>query len=216
MKKLLFVTLALVIGAGGVALAAVHTVGGTPTSGNTIPWWVGRPAMRFQTLWFQSEINEAGDVTKIEWQNYATITGKGGTFSNTDILLCHTSLAAVTSNFNNNYDGKTPVNVFTGTYVLPTSAFNEWVTIVSPTNFTYNNTDNLLIEVSWDASASGGTNYFKYRGSGGTYPGRVFNYTSKTATTGTVTANYHQTGRITITPTAVAPTSLGRVKALYH
>ncbi len=215
MKKVLFVTLAVVIGAGG-ALAAVHTVGGTPNSNNTIPFWGGRPAMRWQTLWFQSELGEAGPITKVEWQVWANGSSAGGTFNSTDILLCHTSLAAVTSNFNNNYDGKTPVNVFSGTYNLAGYPANSWVTIVTPSNFTYNNTDNLLMEVSFDGS-TGGTTPFKIRSSGGgPYPGRVFNMSSKTATTGTVTASYHHYGRITISATGVAPTSLGRVKALYR
>lgn len=216
MKKLVFLTLALAVAASTVAVAAVHVVGGgTPNTANTFPWGA-RPGMRWQTMWFKSELNEPGKVTKIEWQVYDRIAGAGGVYSNCDILLCNTTVSALTATYASNYGTATPVNVFTGTYTLAASPTNAWVTIVSPTNFTYANTGNLLMEVSW-ASATGGSNFFKYRSTGGTYPGRVYNTSAgaKTATTGTLNTTYHQYGRITIEPTGVAPTSLGRVKSIF-
>jgi hypothetical protein len=217
MKKLVFLTLALVVAASTVAVAGVHIVGGgTPNTANTFPWG-NRPGMRWQTMWFKSELNEAGLVSKIEWQIYASIPGAGGVYSSCDILLCNTTVSALTSTYASNYGTATPVNVFTGTYRLAASPVNAWVTIVSPTNFTYTNTGNLLMEVSW-SSATGGSNFFKYRSTGSSHPGRVYNTSSgaKTATTGTLHRTYHQYGRITITPTAVEATSLGRVKSLFR
>ena len=49
-----------------------------------------------------------------------------------------------------------------------------------------------------------------------TSPGRVYDTSSKTATTGTFGASYRRYGRITIGYAAVAPTSLGRVRAIYN
>lgn len=216
MKKLVFLTLALVIAASTVAVAVVHVVGGgTPNSGNTFPWG-NRPGMRWQTMWFKSELNEVGPVSKIEWQMYASIPGGGGVYTNCDILLCNTTVSTLTATYASNYGTASPVNVFSGTYTLPASAVNAWVTIVSPTNFTYTNTGNLLMEVSWSSAASG-NNYFKYRSTGGAMPGRVYNTSAgaKTATTGTLNPTYHQYGRITIGFVGVAPTSLGRVKSLF-
>jgi hypothetical protein len=43
----------------------------------------------------------------------------------------------------------------------------------------------------------------------------VYNTSSKTATTGSVTSSYHQYGRITIGNVGVNPTSLGRVKSIF-
>jgi hypothetical protein len=215
MKKLVFLTLALVIATATLASAGVHVVGGgTPNTANTFPFR-GAGQMRWQTMWFQSELTEPGLISKIEWQIYASIAGAGCVNTNCDILLCHTSLSALTSNYVSNYSGKTPVSVFSGTYRLAANPVNAWVTIVSPSNFTYNNTDNLLMEVSW-SSATGGNNYFKYRSTGSSHPGRVYNTSSKTAATGTLDTTYHQYGRITITPTAVEATSLGRVKSLFR
>jgi len=214
MRKLALLSLACVVAASTAAVAVEHVVGGgTPNSNNTFPFWGLYSAFRWQTMWFQSELGEAGDITKIEWNTWSSTSG--GTFSNCDILLCHTNISAITSNFANNYGGNTPVTVFTGTYVLSGYPANTWVTIVEPTNFTYNNTNNLLIEVSWQGG-SGSTNSMWVRTSGSNFPGRVWNTSSKTATTGSVQASYHHYGRITIGYVGVSPTSLGRVKSLYR
>ena len=216
MKKLVFLTLALIIATSTLAAAAVHIVGGgTPNSNNTFPFWGTYPAFRWQTMWFKSELNEPGPVTKIEWMTWNAT--RGGSYSNCDILLCHTGVSAITTNFATNYGGKTPVNVYTGTYTLSSYPVDTWVTIVSPTNFTYNNTDNLLMEVSWQGG-SGSTNSMKVRTSGaGPYPGRIWNTSSKTATTGSIQPSYHHYARITIGAIpGFAPTSLGRIKGLYN
>lgn len=215
MKKLVFAALALTIAMAGIAVAAVHNVGGSGSTGNTIPFWARSsyyPQMRFQTMWLQSQINEAGDISNIEFQMYAGYTGAGGVFNGCKILLCHTTATTITSTFATNYGGGTPVAVFDGTYTLASYAGGTWVSIVKPTNFTYNNTRNLLFEVSWTGYASGGTNYMYCDGSGG--PGRIY-ASSATATTGTVQAGYWQKGRITVGYVGVAPTSLGRVKSIF-
>jgi len=214
MKKLVFVALALTIATAGVAVALVHNVGGSGTGGNTIPFWANSsyyPQMRFQTMWLQSEISEAGDITNIEFQMYSGYTGYGGTFNGCKILLCHTTATTIGSTYATNYGGGTPVAVFDGTYVLASNPGGSWVSIVKPTNFTFNNTNNLLIEVSWTSFTGGGTNYMYYSSGG---PGRIY-AASATATTGTVEAGYWQKARITVESVGVAPTSLGRVKAMF-
>ncbi len=215
MKNYALLTLALVLVASTVAVAGVYLVGGTPNSNNTIPFWGGYAACRWQTLWWQEEIKEAAPVIKIEWQVWSSGAGRGGTFSKCDILLCHTKLRAVTSTYNNNYGGNTPVNVYSGTFVLPASSANQWMTIVEPKNFTYNNTDSLLIEVSWEGS-TGSTTPFKCRSGSTPAPGRLYNMSSKTATTGSVTAAWAEYARLTLGYVGVAPTSLGRVKSLFR
>jgi hypothetical protein len=211
-KTLFIVMMALVV--GGAAFAGEHMVGGTGTSNNTIPFWGGRsdPGMRWQTIWLQSELSEAGPISKIEWQNWASGTGSGGSFSTCKMYLCHTKLTAVTATFNDNYGGNTPVEVYSGTYTIPSLPANTWHTIVEPTNFTYNNTDNVLMEVTWVGPSTGGTTPFKTSTSG---TGRVYAW-NPTATTGSVTASYGQYGRITIGYEGVNPTSLGRVKSIFR
>ena len=212
MRKLVVVTLALVVAASTLAVAGVHVVGGTKYTGNTIPWWGNYTAGRFHCMWRKAEINEAGAVTKVEFQ-FSSYSGTR-TFNNVNMLLCHSSLNVLTNNYVSNYSGKTPVNVFTGNYVIPSGLVRDvWVVQCSPTNFTYNNSDNLLFEISWSGRSASGPNYF-WRASAG-QPGRLW-ATSKTATTGSLYANQGEIARITITPGgAVAPTSLGRVKSIF-
>ena len=214
MKKYVLLTLALVVLTTTIGVAAVHNVGGSGTGGNTIPFWARSPyysQMRFQTMWRQSEINEAGAISNIEFQMYTGYTGAGGVFNGCKILLCHTTATAISSTFATNYGGGTPVAVFNGTYTLASTPGGSWVSIVKPTNFTFNNTRNLLFEVSWTSYSSGGTNYMYYSRGG---PGRIY-AASATATTGTVEAGYWQKGRITVGYVGVAPTSLGRVKSIF-
>jgi hypothetical protein len=210
MKKLVLLTMALVLVASTIAVAGVHIVAGPGTGGNTIPFWPTRPGMRWQTIWHKADINEAGAVTKVEFQAYRIDTTSS--FTTCKVLLCHTTLGHVTTSYVGNYSGKTPVTVFSGTKVVPATSAGQWFTVVDPTNFTYNNSDNLLIEVSW-ANGSGGSVCHCYINSRGK-AGRLYAY-SPTATTGSVTTNYDQLGRITIGGSGVEPTSLGRVKSFF-
>jgi hypothetical protein len=212
MKNLVFLTLALVVAASTIAVAGVHIVGGASSGGNTIPFWGNQAAMRWQVFWFQREIGEAGPVTKVEFCNYTGTSSTGGTFNGCKFLLCHTKLTAITSSFAGNYSG-TPVTVYSGTFVKPRPASDQWYTLFEnpTTTLDYNNTDNLLIEVSW-TSAPSSTNYDKRISSGGS--GRVYAYNA-TATTGSVGAGYAHYARITIGYVGVAPTSLGRVKTIF-
>lgn len=211
MRKIVFVTLAAAVLAGGAVLAASHVVGGSGTVGNTIPFWPTQPAMRFQTMWNWSEINEAGQVSNVEWYVYSGGITTAGTFNGCKILLCNTTVTTLTADYAANYGGNTPVTVFDGTFNLPVLSGNQYYSIVQPTTFSLTSGNNLLIEVSW-TSASGYRGDFTYTSSGG--PGRVYAYNA-TATTGTVGAGYWQNGRITIGFVGVAPSSFGKVKALY-
>ena len=210
MKKLALLTMALVIAASTVAVAGVHLVGGTANGNNTIPFWPGRPGMRWQTIWRQDEIKEANPIIKVEFRCASSFAS--ASFTGCKVLLCHTSLGHVTTSFAGNYAGKTPVTVFSGTKVIPGATSGTWVTIVTPTNFTYNNTDNLLIEISWVGYSGSGSRPMQVNSRGRC--GRVYAY-SATATTGSVTANYDQIGRLTLGYVGVAPTSLGRVKSIF-
>ena len=211
MKKHVVLTLALVMVASTFALAGQHIVGGTPYTGNTIPWWGSYSAGRFHCLWYQREINEAGAVTDVEFQVYST---SGGTFNSVDMLLCHTSVSTLTATYSTNYGGNTPVNVYTGNYVITASLPQQsWYSQCKPTNFTYNNRDNLLFEISWSGQSGAGSNYF-YRANTG-QPGRVW-ATSKTASSGTAYANQGEIARITIGYAGVSPSSLGRIKSFYN
>ncbi|MGQ9706201.1 MAG: hypothetical protein ACUVWP_04260 [bacterium] len=213
MKKLSYLVVIELLVLTGLSYAVEVFVGEEPNSNNTIPFWGGSyQACRFQTIWLSADVGYGGKITKFEWQNWASSQGTGGTFSNCDMLLCNTSVSAVTATFNNNYGGKTPVNVFSGTFTIPSLAPNQWHTIFENANFTYDNSLNLLFEVSWKGS-TGGTTPFKTKSGSGC--GRVYNMSDKYADTGTVTANYSYYGRLTIIPTSVDSSSIGIIRALF-
>ncbi|UCH78012.1 MAG: hypothetical protein JSU81_09860, partial [Candidatus Coatesbacteria bacterium] len=170
--------------------------------------------MRFQTIWRQSDIGEAGNITLVEHQAYPGYTHVGGNFTGCRILLCHTSVSTITSTFASNYGGQTPRLVFSGTKVVPRAVGGTWWTVVSGSAlFAYNNTNNLLYEVSWTGNTgASGANYITHTRSGQT--GRVW-ANSATASSGSITAGYGTLARITVVSSGVAPTSLGRVKSMY-
>jgi hypothetical protein len=213
-RSFAIVVLAFLV-AAPLAFAGEHVVGGAGGTGNTIPWWGNSSTyleMRFQTIWLQSQIGEAGLVTKLEHQDWSA-SSTGGTFTGCLVKLCHTSLSAITTTFASNYGGNTPVTCYSGTVVVPDVSNGQWWTLFTgSTAFSYNNANNILYEVSW-AGRSGGPNYINHTSSGQT--GRVY-ANSATASTGTMTSGYGTIARITIVSTSVKPTSLGRVKAMYE
>jgi len=213
MKKLAFVTACVVLAAAPLAFAAVHVVGGAGGSANTFPFSGNTTGHRWQQIWFQNQINEAGAITLVEFQRHASYSGPGGTYQDGDVLLCHTTLSAITNTYATNYGGNTPVTIFHGVISIRSGGAGEWFTVVGGiSNFTYNNVNNLLIEVSW-ASGTSGSNFMNYTSSG--QPGRLYAQ-SKSPATGSIGSGYGHIGRITIEPTGVSPTSLGRIKSLYN
>jgi hypothetical protein len=211
MRKMVLIMVALAALFAGSALAAVHTLGGSGATGNTIPFWPTYGGMRFQTIWNWSEIGEAGPVSKLEWYVYSGGITTAGTFNNCKIMLCNTTVSTVTADYTANYGGNTPVTIIDGTYNIPVLAGSQYYTIIEPTTFNLTSGSNLLIEVSW-VTASGYRDDFTYTTSGG--PGRLYS-SNPTATSGTVGSGYWQNGRVTIGYTGVAPASLGRVKATF-
>jgi hypothetical protein len=215
MKKYALLTSALIAVTATIGVAGVHIVGGPYTTGNTLPFWAQYsycPQVRWQCLWRQNEITEAGPVTKIEWLTYPQTT-QGGTFHDCKMLLCHSNLPTLTATYASNYTG-TPVTVYEGNFVHPPVPGDTWYTIVEPkTEFYYNNSANLLMEVSWTSATGGGRNYYRCMNSGG-YGGRVYAYYA-TARSGTLNTDYTQYGRLSLNYVGVAPTSLGRVKSIF-
>ena len=179
------------------------------TRANVIPWWpaVFPAGARVQMLYDKSKINYAGTINEFELQKGTTATG---TFTNTKFYLCHTKLSALTTNFQNNYSGNTPVLVASyASYVLP--ARTGFYPIPMTTTFKYNNTDNLILEITFEKSSGSACSLYY-----GSLTGHRCWARTATATTGSVdTVGYN--GRISFSYfTSVSPTSLGRVRAIFE
>jgi hypothetical protein len=213
---LFLIALGIIVATTGLAFASgtQKEVGGEAARGNTNPFYATRASMRFQCMWYQNEIDENGPITKIEFKFHSYIGTPPSDFEGYKVILCHSSKDKLTNDFKKNYDFKTPVTVYEGPLTIPANMEqDDWFTVCTPTStFNYNNKNNMLMEVVW-TSAEGCRNLFWISVAG--QPGRVRAYSSS-ATTGVLLANQGEIARITISKPAVAPTSLGRIRALYN
>ena len=166
-------------------------------------------------MWLQPEIDESGPITKIEFQFHSYVGTPPSTFEGYKVILCHSSKSALTNEFDKNYDFKTPFNVYEGSLTIPAGLTEaDWFTVCEPTStFSYNNRNNMLMEIVWISAEGGEKNLFWISTAG--QPGRLWAANAE-AVRGTLLANQGQIARITISSPAVAPTSLGRVRALYN
>jgi len=217
MKRLVIIALGLAVAMAGVTFATgiEKEVGGEGTKGNTNPFWPTRPAMRFQCMWLQGELDQAGKVARIEFKFHSYVGTPPTQFDGYKVILCHSSKTELTNNYQSNYDFKTPFTVYEGALTIPAGLNDgDWVTVCEATDvFNYNNRNNMLMEIVWTSAEGADKNLFWITGTG--QPGRLWSPRSA-ATTGTLLAGQGQVARITFGNIAVEATSFGRVKALYR
>jgi hypothetical protein len=79
-----------------------------------------------------------------------------GTFTGVRIYASHTSRTSLASTFADNYSGNTPVLVYSSSSLFLNIPENTWGQINFDNYFAYNGSSNLLIEIQWDGSPSGG------------------------------------------------------------
>jgi hypothetical protein len=211
-KSTLFIILLAALAALTASAAATGyqvTVDNGSTA-NMFPWWpLAFPSgCRIQMLYDRSAINYAGVVNEFELHKTSAGTGS---FAGAKFYLCHTSVGSLTNNFRDNYGGNTPALVASFTnYLLP--ARSGFYPIPMSTTFTYNNADNLILEITYESSSGAG---------GGLYCGRMntahrcFGRSSSSESGTTDTWGYN--GRLSFSYyPAVEPASLGRVRALFR
>ncbi len=183
----------------------------TRSGGNYIPFWGARySGMRFQTLIDKAQINYAGKINQVEFYNYWV---RNGTFNAYKLILCH-GPTSLSTTFASNYKG-TPVTVATlSSFTIPSP--QAWFPLgMTTTTFDYNNSDGLLIEIQWRGSGPR-VDQPIYTGPRGAGNHRVWLYNNPTGPVGTGDTLTYYTRLSFGAYTAVAPTSLGRVKALYE
>ena len=215
MRKLVLISLVAVL-AFGLAGAAFGTgkrvTVGTMSGGNWIPFWgPSYSGMRFQTLIDQSQIGNAGTINEVEYYGYY---GYGGEFLKYRVLLGHTALSALTTTFDNNWKG-TPVEVANAAaFAIP--AVKNFFPLKLTKTFTYNNTDNLLIEIVWDGKTGSPTGEPIYSCTFGSGIHRVYALGLPSNPTGSGDTLCYYCRLSFGAYTGISPTSLGRVKALYE
>jgi hypothetical protein len=148
---------------------------------------LGNEGPRIQNLYLASEINGSGLVTGVAFQ--LNLLSPGGSYTYA-LKLGHSTLSSLGSNFANNYSGSPTTAASAVSFTIPANIpAGEWVWVPIPDGaFTYNGTDNLLVEVATSAGTADTT--FRVAGIAGR---RVsVNDPTGTATTGTVGSTaYH-------------------------
>ncbi len=211
MKKALIIMVVFAIGASTMAFADEVRVIYARSSSNVSPWWGSSfNAMRFMVLWTKADLGftRGGYINKIEWDRSSATSGS---FNLVRAYFGHSTRTALSTTFATNYSG-TPVQVLNAASKTVSGGSGTWWDMgITPNTFSYNNTNNLVMEIRWRGDS--GAACACYRGNG---TAKRMWANSDTATTGTV---YSQAQHIRMTianTTGVAPTSLGRIKGLYN
>lgn len=156
----------------------------------------------------KSELNFGAPITRVEYQSYDTYAA--GNFYEFEMRLCHTPLSALTTNFSQNYGGKTPVLVARASPLTLNGVKDQWLAVKFTTPFEYNNRDNLIVELRWrNQQLTTKIEVWAYTaGSNRLLINKGYNPTE-----GQLSPKTDRL-RITFSGVPVAATSLGNVKAL--
>jgi hypothetical protein len=215
-----FTAIILAISSGLVAPAgAEYFLLGDKATTINMPYCggAGYNAVRCQSLARVTDGLVAGDIRRWEW--FSAETGTSGKFYKFRIYLCHTNRFDLAPPFAGNYDGRTPALVYAADPVTVDMSKRDWFGFDVNPSFAYNGSDNLLVEVRWEGDDDKGGSVFtadvphqhrclfaalRQSGNVNGYPDGGAPYT------------WLHYMRVELTPSAVEPTSLGRVRAIYR
>ncbi len=155
------------------------------------------------------ELNVAGDITRVEWNASAAVTGAG--FGDVEITLCETSLSELTTSFRGNYGGNTPALIYSNSWLVVTTSGDQWFGFDCAKPFPYGGSKNLVVEMRWRRDSELTVPSWHFDTKPAFRNCSVGTYAAEEGKLGTWCSRH----RFTYTAAAVAPTSLGRVKSLY-
>lgn len=156
-----------------------------------------------------SELNVAGDITRVEWNASAAVTGAG--FGDVEITLCETSFSELTTSFAGNYDGNTPALIYSNSWLVVTTSGDQWFGFDCAKRFSYGGAKNLIVEMRWRRDSEQTVPSWHFDAKPAFRNCSVGTYAAEQGKLGTWVSRH----RFTYTAAAVAATSLGRVKSLY-
>jgi hypothetical protein len=213
MRRLAVVILVVAL-ASGFATSALATgrriVCYTPQSTNLCPFWGHYySGMRFQTNIEQSRIRYAGSINEVEFYNSSGVLGR---YNNYVVHLCHTDRTSLSTTFGVNYYG-TPIQVVSlSAFTIP--ADRAWFGLRMTRRFAYDNARHLLIEIRWEGDNGVSVPIYTTEPMAGNR--RVWAVNNPQAPSGVADGRAYYTRLSFGSYTALEPTSLGRVKALYE
>jgi len=156
----------------------------------------------------KSDLNLKAPVTRVEYQSYDDYAA--GDFYQLEMRLCHTPLGALTTNFNQNYGGNTPVLVASADPYTINGKKDQWFGLDCAPAFDYNGVDNLIVEVRWrNQQLTTRVEVWAYKAAGN-FLLLSNDYNAAEGSLSTKTDRL----RLTFDDAAVAASSLGKIKAL--
>ena len=208
---MLILIVALTLGVAASALASGRRITCySAHASNTIPFWgASYSGMRFQTNIEQARLRYGGYINEVEYYNYGTASGR---YNNYRFYLCHTTRTNLSTTFGVNYYGAPVLVASRSAFTIPGA--RGWFGLRMTRSFNYDNVRNLLIEIRWEGD--NGVNVPIYANNPLTGNRRVWAVNNPSAPSGRGDGRPYYTRVSFGYHTAVEPTSLGRVKALYE
>jgi hypothetical protein len=198
-------------------------LGGSSSSG-AAPF--GSVHWRLQTVYLASEVNGKGPITGFGMKTATTTTTGAYTYT---LKLGHTTLSRFTSTFADNYTNGSPVTVVSNqTFTIPGGVpANTYIWIPFPGTFTYNGTDDLLVDL--DVSNGIATNSMLYTSVSGSARVAAGSTGSSTANIGMIGSVLHAAfrfngGRVMVLPNVTESASdqvlgngtAGQIQSIYE
>ena len=159
MKKLAALSMLLTIAFG--LSATTVSIGSVAGAANYFPIHTGYSYNYTQQIYTQSQINHAGEISRIRFYHHSSYPGSFGSSHDWVIYLGHTSR----SSFLSTSDWEPATNltqVFSGSVLDIFPAQGEWMEITLDTPFNYDNFSNLIVAIH---ESTPGLNYSVYWGS---------------------------------------------------
>ena len=216
MKKIITITILTLLAISAWAAPIVKEVY-YGTERVTVPW-LGDNAMTFMTLVDKDKIDYTGTITKIEWWKCDTSSYRyTGDVYPTIINIGMTTNTVLDKVFENNYraGSKRLLGTWTKANPYKTPAQSGWYDILlgKSMRYDYDNKYNLILYVTWKGSERKGTPVSVGFIGAHTISRRAYKAPEGNDEFSKLAYNV----RLTFEDTSgVAPTSLGRVKALYR
>jgi len=157
-----------------------------------------------------SELGFSGPITRVEWNASQAVTAAA--FGDLEITLCETPLSELTTSFAGNYGSNQPALVYTNSWEVITTTGDQWFGFDCSPSFSYGGSQNLIVEMRWRNDNEKSVLTWHFDTAPAARNNSAGEYNAETGKLGDFCSRL----RVTYEVGAVAPTSLGRLRALFR